>query len=235
MSLFKAKFLESIMRTPSVWSFRFSCPFGFQFLPGQFCQVIFDETDINNKELNKYLSFSCAPGKSYLEITKRLSKSQFSDRLRSLKKDDSLLFKAPLGNCVFKPEYKKIAFLIGGIGITPVISIIEYVVEKRLDNDLHLVYSNRCEEEIAFREELDLWSSQGLVKTEYVVTDAQAKDKNCIFTRVNSEFLCNRIADLRERIIFIFGPPAMVEAMSRLCNDLGCSKEKIKVENFIGY
>jgi ferredoxin-NADP reductase len=40
---------------------------------------------------------------------------------------------------------------------------------------------------------------------------------------------------LSQRTVFIFGPPKMVEAMHNLAIELGCSNEKIKVENFIGY
>ena len=39
--------------------------------------------------MNKYLSFSCAPGKGYIEVTKRLSNSEFSQSLKNLKINDS--------------------------------------------------------------------------------------------------------------------------------------------------
>lgn len=236
MQLLRVKLIDKIERTSDVVSFRFSSGEKPDFIPGQFLQLIFDEPNQSNKELNKYLSFSSSPTKDYIEVTKRLSSSQFSQKLRSLKPKDEVLIKAPLGSCVFKEEYKKIGFLIGGIGITPVISIIEYVIDKKLDTDIILLYSNRTEEDIAFRKELDYWQSlNNKIKIVYTLTDCRPKDRECISGRINEELVRNKIDGLYERIFFIFGPPSMVEAMSKLCLGLGCEKENIKAENFIGY
>ncbi|MEI6631141.1 MAG: FAD-dependent oxidoreductase [bacterium] len=233
METIKARLIETIDRTPSIRSFRLMPEERIGFLPGQFLQVIFDPTQ---KELNKYLSFSCSPTKEYIEFTKRLSSSVFSERLRGLKSGDEVLLKAPLGSCVFKEEYKKIAFLIGGIGITPVISILEYIADKGLKNDALLFYSNRTDEDIAFRKELDLLQSLlKNIRAFYLVTECEPRDKKCLFGRIDKELLIKEMNDYRERIFFIFGPPKMVEAMQGLCLDIGCKEENVKTENFIGY
>jgi ferredoxin-NADP reductase len=171
-----------------------------------------------------------------VEVTKRLSNSAFSSRLRSLKINDEVLLKAPSGNCVFKEDYKHIGFLIGGIGITPVIAIIEYIINRKLGTDIILVYSNRTDEEIAFKQELDYWESLNKnLKIYYFVTDCQPRDKSCIYGAITKDLLKEKVCDLEKRIFFIFGPPKMVEAMKVLSFELGCNKEKIKTESFIGY
>lgn len=236
MGLFKGNLIERIKRTSAIETFRFQPDKKIDFVPGQFLQIIFDSNNMDNRELNKYLSFSCSPAKGYIEVTKRLSESNFSQRLKNLKINDGILLKAPLGNCVFKDDYARIGFLIGGIGITPVISIIEYVVDKNLDTDILLFYSNRTEDEIAFRRELDYWQSiNGKIKLFYTVTDVQPKDSKCIYGRIDRDLLTENATDYDQRIFFIFGPPKMVEAMSALCLEIGCKKENIKTESFIGY
>lgn len=236
MRLLKVKFSQRIKRTPSVESFRFIPGEKADFIPGQFLQIVFDPDNPGNKELNKYLSFSSSPANDYIEVTKRLSESKFSQALKNLKTDQEVMINAPLGACVFKDEYKKIGFLIGGIGITPVISIIEYIVEKGLDTDICLIYSNRTEEEIAFKQELDHWRAlNNNLKVTYIVTDCQPKDKACLFGRVDKELIKAQICDLEERLLFIFGPPKMVEAMQALSLEAGVKKENLRIENFIGY
>ncbi len=233
METIKAKLIETIDRVPGVRSFRLRPQKRVDFVPGQFLQVIFDPA---NKDLNKYLSFSSSPTKEYIEFTKRLSSSLFSERLKSLKENDEVMLKAPLGTCVFKEEYRKIAFLIGGIGITPVISILEYIVEKRLATDALLFYSNRTDEDIAFRRELDFWQSVAKnIRAFYLVTECEPQDKKCLFGRINKELLIKEAGDFSERVFFIFGPPKMVEAMHKLSLDIGCKEENIKTEKFIGY
>ncbi|MCU0651808.1 MAG: FAD-dependent oxidoreductase [Candidatus Omnitrophica bacterium] len=236
MEELRAKLIERISRTPSVESFRFSLPEKVNFLPGQFLQVIFDEGNRENKELNKYLSLSSSPLKDYIEFTKRISKSIFSQRLLNLKPGDEVLLKMPLGSCVFKEEYQKIAFLIGGIGITPVISIVEYIIDKKLDTDVFLLYSNRTENEIAFKKEFDRWQAiNKKIKVFYTVTDCQPKDKTCMFGFIEKDLIKQLAYDLKERTVFIFGPPGMVDTICSITLGLECSRENIKTEKFLGY
>ena len=124
-----AKCIQRIPRVSTIESFRFLLPEKISFIPGQFLEVVFAEANRENRQLNKYLSFSSSPTKEYIEVTKRLSNSPFSQRLKNLKIGDEVLIRAPLGSCVFKDDYKKIGFLIGGIGITPVISILDYIID----------------------------------------------------------------------------------------------------------
>ncbi|MFH1768481.1 MAG: FAD-dependent oxidoreductase [Candidatus Omnitrophota bacterium] len=231
-----AVLIEKIKRTQTVLSLRFKPEERIDFLPGQFLQLIFDQENKSNQSLNKYLSFSCAPSKDYIEVTKRLSDSQFSQRLVELKEGDLVLVKGPMGSCVFKEDYSKIAFLIGGIGITPVISILEHIVDKQLPSDVVLLYSNRSEEETAFKSELDALSKRNQeIKVNYIVTSCEPKNKDCLFGKIDRDNVLVHVVDYKRRIFFIFGPPVMVAAMQRICVEIGCIKEMVKTENFIGY
>jgi ferredoxin-NADP reductase len=232
----KIKLIKRIKRTPTIESFRFLAEKKIEFIPGQFSQIIFDIDNLENRELNKYLSFSCSPTKEYIEFTKRLSESKFSQKLKNLKIEDTVFISSPLGNCVFDEKYKKIIFLIGGIGITPVISILEYIVDNKIDADTYLFYSNRREEEIAFKDELDSWCKiNPSIKVFYLITDCVPKEKDCIYGFINKDLLKEKVKDLEERVIFTFGPPKMVKAMRQLSKELGCKEENIKAENFVGY
>jgi len=236
MSELKLRLTEKIERTATVESFRFKSDKKIDFSPGQFLQVLFDESEKSNPELNKYLSISSSPTREYIEVTKRISDSEFSRRLLGLRVDEEVSFRIPLGNCVFEEKYKKLAFLIGGIGITPVISIIEYIFEKKLDTDVYLCYSNKRDSDIAFRRELDYWQSLNKnIKIRYTVTDCPSQDKSCIYGFIDKELLAGEIPDIKERVVFIFGPALMVDKMFKLSLELGGKKDNIKTERFIGY
>lgn len=227
--------VDRIERTSSIESFRFKLEGKIPFVPGQFLQVVFDQANKDNRELNKYLSFSSSPLRDYVEVTKRLSQSAFSRKLKDLKTGDRVLFKGPMGKCVFRQDYKKIGFLIGGIGITPVISIVEYIMDRKLDTDVVLFYSNRTEEDIAFRKELDSWKSKNDNLKVLYTTDCKPRDETCIFGQISKDLITGTGLDLKDRVIFIFGPPGMVNAMKDICLEMGCRKEDIQTESFIGY
>lgn len=236
MKLIKTNFLEKVKLTETVESFRFQPAEPVVFIPGQFSRIMFDLIDQDNKELNKYLSFSASPLKGYLEFTKRLSKSVFSQKLKDLTLGDEVSLSVPLGNCVLKEEYKKVAFVIGGIGITPVMSMLEYMSESGNKADAALFYSNRLEEDIAFKERIDFLAKSGIsLKVIYNVTGCQPKSADCFFGMINKDFLSSRLSDWNERVTFIFGPPKMVDTMKIVCLEAGCPRENLKTESFLGY
>ena len=194
MNLFKVKLKERVKRTDTVESFRFIPEQKPNFVPGQFLQVVFDSANPGNKLLNKYLSFSASPERDYLEFTKRLRDSDFSNRLKALQPGDEVWLKGPLGNCVFREEQLKIGFLIGGIGITPVISILEYITDRKLKTDVVLLYSNRTEEEIAFKPEIDRRRKENPnLKVFYTLTDCQPKDSECLYGYIDEKVLDDMI------------------------------------------
>ena len=226
-----------IKRTPTVESFRLRLLSKPDFIPGQFLRVLLDPAIPAGRELNKYLSFSSAPARAYIEFTKRLSESEFSKRLKALKPGDRVVLKAPMGNCVFKNEYRKIGFLIGGIGITPVISIIEHIALNGLGTDVNLIYSNKVEEEVAFKSDLDTWMAQNPGIKIYYCLDSPtpASAVGYHIGMMDADLIKTYMPDYAERTIFIFGPPKMVEIVKSLCIGLSCSADKLKIENFTGY
>ena len=236
MQEIRAEFIACIQRTESVASFRFRPAQQFSFLPGQFVHVIFDEKDQTNRTLNKYLSFSCAPGKDFIEVTKRISTSAFSQRLLALKAHDSILLRGPMGHCVFNERYQKVGFIIGGIGITPIISIIEYIVAHKLVTDVCVLYSNRFAHDIPFKSELDAWQKQcSSLKVVYSVVDSDPFDAHCLKGMIDTHMVTQYMPEWQDRELFIFGPPVMVNAMNALCSELVCDQTKLHKETFVGY
>ncbi len=232
----KGNLIERIKRTDLVESFRFLPQEKIDFLPGQFLQVIFDPENRNNKDLNKFLSFSCGPEKDYIEVSKKLTDSEFSSKLKCLRQGDEVLFKAPMGNCVFNDDCKRIAFLVGGIGVTPVISILEHITDKKSDTEICFLYSNWTKKDIAFKEELDILSEKNeKIKVVHVLVTCDAEDKGCLKGVIDKNLLESQGDDFYNRVVFIFGPPAMVGAMKKICEEMGIPKDKLRTESFIGY
>ncbi|HNS32194.1 MAG TPA: FAD-dependent oxidoreductase [bacterium] len=235
MKLYRTILSERIHRTSTIESFRLVPEERISFIPGQFVRVFLDRSNPGNRELNKYLSFSSAPGREYVEVSKRLTESVFSGRLRSLRKGDEVWLSGSMGNCFPDGRQEKIAFLAGGIGITPVISILEHFSDMKLKKDVVLLYSNRLEDDIAFKPEIDRWRRENpRMKVFYILTGCQPRDPDCFYGYIDEKFLSGKIPDAGERTVFIFGPPAMVKAMSDACH-MKVPGENIKTERFAGY
>jgi len=231
--LLKAKVKEIIQRNYNVKSFRLEIDKDIDFKAGQFLSVRLAD----DPKLKRYLSISNSPTeKSYLEFTKKLTESDFSKALDNLKSGDTVEIQYPFGKFVLDEAWPKIAFLSGGIGITPIRSICKYVVDKKLGTDIILVYSNRSLRDIVFRDDFAAMQKKyPLLKVSHVLGQTESGFK-CIVGKIDSQIVKNEIPDFKERKFYLCGPPQMVEAMRNiLTGELGLLSEMIITENFQGY
>ena len=168
----KVKIKEVIRRNYNVKSFRLEIPGVFDFKAGQFLLVKLQD----DPQLKKYLSISSSPTeKCYLEFTKKLTESDFSRRLSNLKAGDEVIIQYPFGKFVLNKVFSKIAFLSGGIGITPIRSICKYVVDKNLGSDIVLIYANRSVRDVVFKDDFDaMIKSYPALRVAHVLCESQA-------------------------------------------------------------
>jgi len=229
-------FLTSIDRTYNVKSFRFDDQGGVEFRPGQFFQLFLDwEGD----ELSHYFSFSNSPTeKGYIEFTKKLSDSPFSQALLALKEGDPVRIKLPMGIFVFEGEYPKVAFLSGGIGITPIRSICKYLTDTGSTSSVHVLYCSRTAADFVFRDDFDEMEkkNRNLSLTYMISSGEPPEGSNIKAERLDAGTVKNEIPDYQDRVFYVCGPPGMVKAMITMLKDeLSLSPDKIVHENFMGY
>ena len=173
---FETEVSEIIQRTPGVKSFRFKIKKDVDFKAGQF---FFVTIKVDNAERTKHFSFSNSPTeKGYIEFTKRITESEYSKALERLKPGDWAKLKMSYGAFIFEGEYKRIAFLSGGIGITPIRSICKFLTDKGFSTDMVLLYGNNKEEDIIFRQDLDeMARNNKKLRVVYTLTSANIDKK----------------------------------------------------------
>ncbi len=227
---FESEVLEIIPCTLDAKSFRFSRPSFFHFKAGQ-CLLI--SLTIDGTETKKYYSISSSPTqKFFLEFTQKLTETSFSKALNSLKSGDVVTLDGPYGTFTFEGEFKKVAMLAGGVGVTPCISMIKYCIDKKIETDIVLLYSNRTEADILFRKEFDQINKQNPnIKIVYTLTRAE-KQWNCYSRRIDKKMILETVPDLKERIFFLCGPPIFVSSMENVLSKLNIDKENVRKENF---
>lgn len=230
---FETKFQEIISRTHDITSFRFPRPADLDYKPGQFFFVTLKQ---DGRELRKHFSFSSSPTeKDIIEFTKRFTDHEYSMALKAAKVGDWVLIEAPFGQFTFEGEYPKIALLGGGIGITPFVSYCKNAADRSLSSKITLFYGCRTPEDIAFRKEFeDLAQKNNNLKLVLTVNQPTPDWKGTTGT-INAEMIKQQLPDYQENMFYTCGPPPMVEAMEKLVESLGLSKEKLKREYFSGY
>jgi cytochrome-b5 reductase len=123
---------------------------------------------------------------------------------------------------------KKVGFVAGGTGITPMISIIRKILAQSLPVELFLVFANKAEADIIFREE---WDEDGREHASfhcYYVLEQPPKGWSQGTGRITETILRGHLPppDL-DSVIFLSGPPPMVDALETVLKTIGHSEQSI--------
>ncbi len=210
-----------------------------EYKAGQFIRV-----DLINNHQNlsgKPYSISSTPKDSFISISvKKIG--QFSGALHELKVGDSVEICGPFGSMSVADSMKKIVFITGGIGIAPFYSMIKDLYERGdTDKEIHIFYSNKTKEHIAFYEQLEKmekrWS--GLHITYFLTKtseqNCEKSDNNCVveYSRINTELLKKYLPqNLTEQNYFLCGTVSFVTDMSKILEVQNIDEKQISAELF---
>lgn len=240
MPIYNIKLIGKKEVAEGTMAFIFEKPDGFTYKAGQFG----DFTLINPKETDaegniRGFSLTNPPYAKDLMVTTRMRNTAFKRVLKDLPLGTELKFDAPYGSFTLhnKKEIPAV-FLTGGIGITPVRSIVMQATKDKLLHHIFLFYSNHKPEDTAFLDELTSLENENLhYKFIPTMTDMDKSKQEWKGETgfINKEMLAKYIKDLTKPIYYISGPAAMVAAMRKMLTEASIDDDNIRTEEFSGY
>ena len=181
------------------------------------------------------MSLATSPTRPHLEYAVRLSDSPYKRAFAGLRPGDETRVFGPIGDFVLH-ERRPAVLLAGGIGITPLKGMAEYAADKTLPIPIRLVYSNRSEDEIVYRHELDALEKQNAnFRVRYTLTRTVDPGWQGTTGRISQEALREVAIGLADPIYYVSGTPGMVVGTLRLLRDLDIPDDDIEIEAFRGY
>jgi ferredoxin-NADP reductase len=240
MPIYKTRLQRREEIADGTMAFHFEKPGGFAFKAGQFG----DFTLINPVETDaegniRGFSLASAPYEGDLMLATRMRDTAFKRVLRTMEIGAEVSLDAPYGSFTLHNNARIPAvFLTGGIGVTPVRSIVLQAAHDNLPHRIFLFDSNRRPEDAAFLDDL---------------MEAQEKNPNYTFigtmtemeksgTRWDGEtgyitkaMLEKYVGDLTLPIYYLAGPASMVAVMRKTLNEAGVDDDNIRTEEFSGY
>jgi ferredoxin-NADP reductase len=205
------------------------------FKPGQFLTFSLDVPGVDadgratTRPVTRCYSLSDRPDPAHYRVTiKRVpapadrpdlepgvSSNHFHDRVQV---GDVLRVKAPSGHFFIDPDASVPAVLIaGGIGITPMMSMLRWCVAEQPQRALHLFYGLRNGREHAFKAQLEALAASHPALHLHVVysrpeaSDVAARDDQH-HGHVDVELLQRTLPHGRHRF-YVCGPPAMMQTL----------------------
>ncbi len=181
----------------------------------------------------KAYSISSAPHEALVRITIK-KMGTFSTALLALQKSDTLTTSAPYG--FFYPEPNDatpLIFIVGGIGITPVISIIKELTHKNDARPLHLFYSNQTERETVFKNELDKLTTHNLqLSVHHFITRETLVTDGHIAGRLTPEHIHKLAPEAATADYFLCGSMDFTKSLWKTLRDSGVKQQQIYTEGF---
>jgi ferredoxin-NADP reductase len=211
-----------------------------QFRAGQYMEWTLPHSHSDSRGVRRFFTIASSPTEEEVRLGIRmcLKASSFKRRLMSLERGDRVVASSLAGDFVLPDDKgKKLVFVAGGIGVTPFRSMVSYLVGKQEKRDIVLLYFNKIEEEIAYRDIFDKAGEEIGLKIFYVLTDREHVSVGWKgeMGRLDGEMLLKWVPDYRERIFYLSGPNSLVNAYRSILYRAGVSRESIKSDFFAGY
>jgi ferredoxin-NADP reductase len=217
----------------NIYNFAFATENGspMKFAPGQYLEWTLGHTKPDNRGNRRYFTIASSPTEKNVHLGVKFYEpaSSFKNAMLAFQPGESTIVAGSLAGDFTMPENRrrKLAFIAGGIGITPFRSMVKYLIDKNERRDVVLLYSNRTSAEIAYREVFDEAERKLGMKTVYVTTSIDG--------RITPAFVKKEIPDYRERIFYVSGTRAMVVTMEKTLHELGIPRSHIKIDFFPGF
>jgi len=243
MSTFHALTIKDIRReTPHAVSIAFEIPQNLQadysFVAGQYINI---KTQFDGQEVRKAYSICSAPGSGELRVAIKAVKnggfSVFANEKLAI--GDTMEVGTPEGKFTFvpKPERQRnYAAFAAGSGITPVLAIIQSVLQGEPESTFVLVYGNRTPEETIFHQFLhDLQQEYvGRFFVHFVYSKARAEDS--LFGRIERStvnfVIKNKHKEKEFAKFYLCGPEEMILTVNEVLKENNIPEDAIKFELF---
>jgi glycine betaine catabolism B len=212
-------------------TFRFRLPDGgalpFEHVAGQYINL---KLRIDGRRVNRSYTISSPPSRpDSCEITvKRVPDGYASHFLHDkVKEGDRIQVSAPAGKFLFAGhEAERVVLVAGGVGITPMMSIIRSLTDRAWPGAVHLLYSVRRREDVIFEAELEqLRRRFPNLQVEIVVSSEQG--------HITRELIERQLPGLTSGPVMLCGPDPMMVAMRALLVELGVPDGEIHQEEFV--
>jgi ferredoxin-NADP reductase len=179
--------------------------------------------------------FSIASGPSpggRIDLTIKQS-GDFTSTVGRIKPGGLVAVHGPFGRFshVFHLRTDTLVFVAAGVGITPLMSMLRYMHDRRECQEVLLVYANRQAHDIVFRTELEQIESSGFprLKTVHILSQPHADWVGRI-GRLDVGFLRSVCGGFSGKTFFICCPPLLADELIRGLADAGIGPERIHTD-----
>ncbi len=230
--LVAAKIVEIRQETPTVKSFFLDTGSTlYRFLPGQWVDL---HLDVGGRiEIGGYSPTSSPLQHGLVELAVRRAYRNPASRYlyERARPGEQVAISEGQGEFVYRCNLSRSTVLIGGgIGLTPLMSMIRFARQACPDNKVHLLYSIREPSEFLYRKELtELAKEWPSFKLWTTVTGANHDHWQGPVGRIDRDILLQQELDPLA-LFYLCGPPSLANTMTVALSELGVPTDRIRFD-----
>ncbi|WP_216904686.1 ferric reductase-like transmembrane domain-containing protein [Synechococcus sp. CCY 9618] len=205
---------------------------GFTFKPGQFAWLTLGVNPVHMRE-HPFSMSSCADQSDRIEFGIK-ALGDFTRRIKDVKPGTKAYLDGPYGVFTTESYWDSAGFVLiaGGIGITPILSMITTAITRQDDRPFLLIYAIKTWGDATYREELEAMKSQLDLTIVYVLREGHEGWGG--ETGYVDKDLLDRYIPLHRgsRHYFICAAPVMMDAVETALLDLEVPVTNVHMEHF---
>ena len=209
------------------------------FRPGQYLDWTLDVADPDSRGNRRPFTIASAPTTNEIRLGVKFypGPSAFKRALAKMQPGDVIYAQQLAGDFTLpRDKGAKLAFIAGGIGVTPFRSMVQELVDKQTARPIIMLYGNNSGDEIAYADLFDQAERELGIRTIYAIADDPPPGRDNVHQGfIDVDLIAREVPDYGERTFYISGPRAMVVGFQRLLADLGVARSRIKVDYFPGF
>jgi len=230
--------LERIEKTASGcydYVFRTNRPVTFK--PGQYLDWTIHSPRGDDRGNRRTFTIASAPSEEHVRLGVKFypNPSAYKQTLLNMKPGDVVYGAQLAGEFTLPESDDKLAFIAGGIGITPFRSMIQHMMDMREKRDVTLFYGNNKAHEIAYVDVFNRAENELGLRTVYAVAEHAHTETNFHKGFIDADLIMREMPDYAERLFYISGPRSMVLKFEQVLSELGIAKNRIKTDFFPGF
>jgi ferredoxin-NADP reductase len=218
-------------------AFHFAKPQGFEFRAGQFADfTLIDPPETDAEGNTRGFSLMQAPFEPDLVAATRMRDTAFKRVLKDLPIGSEVKLDAPYGDFrLHKTETTPAVFIIGGIGVTPVRSMIAQATHDKTAHQITLLHASRTPADLPLKGDFEQLARDNPKFTYVMTVESAPSGWQGERGRVDAAMVKKYVQDLHRPIYYLSGPQGMVNAILDLLVSLGVNEDNIRTEEFTGY
>lgn len=210
----------------------------FSFIPGQYITI---QIELNNEQIRRDYSICSSQNSGELKVgIKAVENGTFSQyAVTQLKAGDELEVSAPQGRFNLSPNAdatKKYIAFAAGSGITPILSMIQSVLEDEPHSKFVLVYGNKNVNEVMFKKDIeqlkDTYNDRFFIHYTFSQEQYDEYHSGRIDSRYAKIILDESYEGMKFDDYFLCGPEPMIDDLKALIKSLEVPENNIHFELF---